>query len=70
MGFAVQDALAVHQLSVCHVLGMFWGHSSNGITGTDGDKGPRIEQGGMVKVGKSALENQTRFLVREGEGRL
>lgn len=57
------------QLNVCYVLGMFWGHSGGGITGTDGDKGTGMEQGGIAKVGKSALVNQTCFLMREGEGR-
>lgn len=61
----VQGALAVRQLSVCHVPGVFWGHSGGGITGTDGDKGTGTgtERGGVARVGKSALENQTCLLV-------
>lgn len=65
----VQGALAGHQLGIYHVLGMFRGHSGGGITGTDGDKGTGMEQGGVAKVCKSDLENETHFLMREGEGR-
>lgn len=51
-------ALTAHQLRVCHVLGIFWGHSGGGITGTDEDKGTGMEQGSMAKAGKSVPKNQ------------